>query len=46
MILIDKFNNIIFDAYSLRFEDLIIDFDEIKKYRHSHFLELDDGTFA
>ena len=45
MILVDDSNNIIFDTYSLRFEDFI-DFDEHKKYRQEHFWEIEDGTFA
>jgi len=45
LLLIDDFNNVIFDAHSLRLEDLI-DFAELEKYRHSHFWEIDDGTFA
>ena len=39
LILIDELDNIFFDAYSIRFEDL---FD----YREKHFWELEDGTFA
>ena len=47
LILVDDFNNINFDAYYIRFEDLFqTDFDEIEKYWNSHFWELEDGTFA
>jgi len=47
LILVDNLNNTIFDAHSVRFEDLFqTDFDEIEKYRQQHFWELEDGTFT